>query len=162
MTEEASSSSQTLEPDEPEATQPSPVSTTRRPKRSNKTMINFWLDAGMLVLFVALGIIAVIVQFVFPPGVAARGWTLWGMSYGQWCSVQFTLLCMMAFAVLVHVMLHWPWVCGVVWRQLLGRSRLPNDGVRTIVGVGVLIVLLNVAGIFVAIASFMITAPVEP
>ncbi|MFK7820265.1 MAG: DUF4405 domain-containing protein [Planctomycetaceae bacterium] len=130
-------------------------------KRSSKTMINFWLDAGMLVLFVALGIVAVIVQFVFPPGIAARGWTLWGLSYGSWCSLQFGLLCVMALAVLIHVMLHWTWICGVVSRQLMGRTQLPDNGVQTILGVGLLIVLLNVAGVVVAIARFMINAPAD-
>lgn len=168
---ESNSRQQTLEREKPDASAVASAMnkrdladppTSRRRKRSNKTMINFWLDAGMLVLFVALGIVAVIVHFVFPPGVAARGWTLWGMTYGQWCSVQFIMLCAMALAVLVHVMLHWPWICGVIWRQLLGRSRLPDDGVRTLVGVGLLIVLLNVAGIAVAIAKFTIATPAEP
>ncbi len=131
----------------------------RRPAKSRKTVINFWLDALMLVQFLAIGIVAVIVQFVFPPGVAARGWTLWGMSYGQWCSLQFALLCVFALLVLMHVMLHWTWVCGVAARQLLNRAKLPDDGIRTIIGVGLLIVLLNVAGIAIAVANFAIKAP---
>ena len=133
-----------------------------RPTRSNRTLLNFWLDSALLLLFVALGTVAVIVQFVFPPGIAARGWTLWGMSYGQWCSVQFALLCVMSLAVLVHVMLHWSWVCGVISRQLLSRRHLPDDGVRTILGVALLITLLNVVGIVIAIANFTIQAPSNP
>lgn len=133
--------------------------TPRHRAKSRKTLMNFWLDTGMMFLFVAIGIVAVIVQFVFPPGVAARGWSLWGLNYGQWCSVQFSLLCVFALCVLVHVMLHWTWVCGVVSRQLMSRTRLPDDGVRTIVGVGLLILLLNVAGVVVALANFAIQAP---
>lgn len=113
----------------------------------------------MMLLFVTLGIVAVIVQFVFPPGVAARGWKLWGMTYGQWCSLQFGLLCVMSIAVLVHVMLHWKWVCGVVSRQVIGRTELPDEGVQTILGVGMLIVLLNIAGVVIAIANFTVQSP---
>jgi len=143
---------------EPHA-QPGESQRARRPAKSRKTLINFWLDAFMLVQFVAVGIVAVIVQFVFPPGVAARGWTLWGMRYGQWCSLQFALLCVFALLVLVHVMLHWTWICAVAARQLLHRAKLPEDGTRTVIGVGLLIVLLNVAGIAIAVANFAIKAP---
>ncbi len=127
--------------------------------RSKRTIINFWLDACLLVLFVMLGTTAVIVQFVFPPGVAARGWTLWGMTYGQWCSVQFGILCAFSLAVLVHVMLHWTWICGVISRRLLGLSQLPDDGTRTLFGVSLLIVLLSLAGLILAIAHSQIVSP---
>ena len=133
----------------------------KQPKRSGitKTLLNFWLDATLLVVFVTLGIVAVILQFVFPPGTAAKGWTLWGMTHGQWSSLQFSLLCVMALAVLLHVMLHWTWVCSVLARKILGRPSSPDDGVRTLYGVGLLIVLLNVAGLVVAIANWMIRPP---
>lgn len=129
--------------------------------RSRKTIINFWLDAALLVVFVSLGIVAVIVQFVFPPGTAASGWTLWGLSYGQWASLQFVILCVLALGVLVHVMLHWSWICGVIARRLLGRSKLPDSGTQTLYGVGLLIVLLNLAGVIVALAILGIESPVE-
>ena len=48
--------------------------------KMSRAEVNFWLDALLLVLFVALGATAVIVQFIFPPGVAAKGWLLWGMT----------------------------------------------------------------------------------
>ena len=128
-------------------------------KRRSKTLLNFWLDATLMIVFVTLGIVAVIVQFVFPPGVAARGWILWGMNYGEWCGLQFGLLSTMALGVLVHVMLHWIWVCGVISRRLMKLSKLPDDGIRTIYGVGLLIVLLNVAGIVIAIAKLSLNPP---
>ena len=90
--------------------------------RIARTLINFWLDTLLMLVFVALSITAVIVQFVFPPGVAAKGWLLWGMNYGQWCGLQFTGLCILGFGVVVHVMLHWAWVCGVVVRKMMGST----------------------------------------
>jgi hypothetical protein len=82
--------------------------------RVSRTLVNFWLDSLLLLVFALHSITAVIVQFVFPPGVAAKGWALWSMNYGQWCSVQFFFLSVLAFGILVHVMLHWSWVCGVM------------------------------------------------
>ncbi|HQZ69615.1 MAG TPA: hypothetical protein PLY87_31235, partial [Planctomycetaceae bacterium] len=113
----------------------------------------------LMLAFVTLAIIAVIVQFVFPPGVAAKGWLLWGMNYGQWCSLQFAVLCILGFGVLVHVMLHWTWVCGVVVRKVLRRRDLPDDGIRTIYGVGLLITLLLAAATVIGIAMLTIEMP---
>ena len=39
---------------------------------------------------------AVIVRFVFPPRIRARGWYLWGLNYDQWATVQFAILAILA------------------------------------------------------------------
>ena len=127
--------------------------------RLSPAVINFWLDALLMVAFVALSITAVIVQFVFPPGVTAKGWLLWGMDFGQWCSIQFSILAVLGFGVVVHVMLHWQWVCGVVVRKLLHRKELPDDGIRTIYGVGLLIGLLLTGATIVGVAMLTIQMP---
>ena len=133
--------------------------TNSEPGRISRSVINFWLDAWLLVNLVALGIIAVIVQFIFPPGVAARGWLLWGMSYGQWCSIQFGSLALLAVGVLVHVMLHWTWVCSIIAKRIMKLKELPDDGIRTVYGVAFLIGLLLSSGMVVAIAMFTIQEP---
>jgi hypothetical protein len=127
--------------------------------RLSPAVINFWLDTLLMLAFVALFITAVIVQFVFPPGVTAKGWLLWGMDFGQWCSIQFAILAVLGFGVVVHVMLHWQWVCGVVVRKLLHRKELPDDGIRTIYGVGLLITLLLTGAAIVGIAMLTIQMP---
>jgi len=127
--------------------------------RISRTLINFWLDTILMLTFVALSITAVIVQFVFPPGVAAKGWLLWGMNYGQWCSLQFAMLCVLGFGVVIHVMLHWTWVCGVVVRKLLHRKELPDDGIQTVYGVGLLITLLMAAATVIGFAMLTIQMP---
>ncbi len=125
----------------------------------SRTMINFWLDALLAVSFVALSIVAVIVQFVFPPGVGAKGWMLWGMNYGQWCSIQFGLLAFLGIGVILHVMLHWTWVCSVVARRIFKTKEMPDDGIRTVYGVGFLIVLLLTGAICVGVAMMTIRMP---
>jgi hypothetical protein len=127
--------------------------------RISRTLINFWLDTILMLTFVVLSITAVIVQFVFPPGVAARGWLLWRMNYSQWCGLQFTMLCVLGFGVVVHVMLHWTWVCGVVVRKLLHRKELPDDGIQTVYGVGLLIALLLTAATVIGFAMLTIQMP---
>ncbi len=65
---------------------------------------------------------------------------------------------MLAAGILVHVMLHWSWVCNVIASALAGKGRV-DEGMQTIYGVGLLIVLLNVVGITVAAAVLTIRAP---
>lgn len=121
--------------------------------------INLALDAALLVSFVAVCITAVIVRFVFPPGPAAKGWTLWGLDYDAWGGLHFGLLAVFAFGILVHVMFHWSWVCNVLASRLIGRKARVDDGMQTIYGVALLIVLLNVVGLAVATAFLTIHGP---
>ncbi|MFM7166372.1 MAG: DUF4405 domain-containing protein [Planctomycetaceae bacterium] len=125
----------------------------------SRTLVNFVLDLALMLLFTALSIVAVIVQFVFPPGVSAKGWHLWGLNYGQWCGLQFGLLSTLGFGIVVHVMLHWTWVCSVLARQILGQKDVPDNGLRTVYGVALLIGLLLSGAILTGIAMLSIQMP---
>jgi hypothetical protein len=100
-----------------------PTLTAARPQPARRKMsmalINFWLDAGLLVAISFLGWVTAMLQIVFPAPTAAVGWTLWGLSYNQWHDAQFISLCAFALLVLVHLMLHWNWVCSVIATHVL-------------------------------------------
>jgi hypothetical protein len=128
-------------------------------KRPTRTIVNFWLDTALLVVLLAQSTVAAITYLVFPVGTAAAGWSLWGMDYNQWCSLQFVLLCVLGFGVFVHVMLHWTWVCSVLLRNVLNYTELPDNGIRTLYGVGFLIVLLHIVGGIVLLAQFTVQQP---
>ena len=145
----------------PTATSTAPGDSPRRDRSGwSWSDVNLTLDIGLLLVFVGLCIAAVIVRFVFPPGPAAAGWMLWGLDFDSWNGIQFALLAVLAVGVLVHVMFHWSWVCNVLASRLsrTGRGRV-DDGMQTIYGVGLLIVLLNVIGITVAAAMLTIRGP---
>ncbi|HUS38574.1 MAG: hypothetical protein WBF93_16445 [Pirellulales bacterium] len=129
----------------------------------SRTVVNFWLDTLMFICFSSLVWCATVLRFVFPPGPEARDWSLWGWSYVRWFDFQYLLLCVMVLLVLLHVMLHWSWVCGIVTVKLLPKTdqwkRRWDDGQRTLAGVGLLIVLLNVMGIGLAVAALMVREP---
>jgi len=128
----------------------------------SRTALNFALDALLLTITVALLFVSAVLRFVFPLPTEASGWKLWGHGYDGWANVQFGLLCLIAFAILLHVMLHWSWVCSVALTRLAGKSAKEaklDDGTRTIYGVGLLIVLLTTIGVCVAVASLMIENP---
>jgi hypothetical protein len=137
--------------------------TLRRPSASRPgwswSWINLLLDTALLITFMALCFAAVVVRFVFPPGPAADGWTLWGMDYDAWGGIQFALLAVLALGILVHVMLHWSWVCNVIASRLKGRGARIDDGLQTIYGVGLLIGLLLAVGGGLAAAVLTIKGP---
>ncbi|MCA9235917.1 MAG: DUF4405 domain-containing protein [Planctomycetales bacterium] len=135
-------------------------------KKLTKTDVNFWLDTFLLVVFAALCWSSVIVRYVFPPGPKSEGWTLWGGDYMTWSDIQFGSLCVLAAGILVHVMLHWSWVCGVVASRVrakkgAGKAANRDDGSRTLWGVGLLIVVFNAIGLGVAAAALTIQGPLS-
>lgn len=129
--------------------------------RFSRPLVNLALDGALLLVFIALGIVSVILQFVFPPGVAARGWMLWSLNHARWSSLQFAILCVLALGIAIHVMLHWTWVCGVIVRQILRKCDLPDDGIRTLCGVGLLIALLLTGAFVTGAAVLSIEMPVS-
>jgi hypothetical protein len=123
----------------------------------SRTVINFLLDTTLLVTFCALIFTSVIVRFIFPPGPDARGWLLWGLSYDQWATVQFVAVAFLALGILLHVMLHWSWICGVIATRTARDKKVRIDeGTQTLYGVALLIVLLNVLGLAIAIAALSV------
>jgi hypothetical protein len=126
----------------------------------SRTFVNFLLDTLLLVVFAGLVWTALIVRFIFPPAYDARGWSLWGLSLDQWISLQFAMVATLALGVLLHVMLHWSWVCGVVSTRLANSKKAKlDDGTQTLYGVGLLILLLNLMGLAVAAAALMVRRP---
>jgi len=133
-------------------------------KYFNRTLINFWLDSLLLVVFLLLCWSSVLIRYVFPPATDSEGWLLWGLNYLAWTDIQFATLCVFVAAVLLHVMLHWTWVCGVVesWvrrRRGADAKAKPDTGNRTLWGVGLLIIIFNVLGLGIAVAALSIQGP---
>src|SRR6185369_644236 len=122
---------------------PAAVSGAPRRKRS-MALVNFWLDAALLVTAAFVGWVTVVMRVVFPAPTFAGGWSLWGLTYNQWHDLQFGSICFCALVILLHVMLHWNWVCSVIGAQILHLRRRPNEGMQTIYGVATLIILLTV------------------
>jgi hypothetical protein len=121
-----------------------PAARPKGPRRWSMSVVNFALDALLLVMLETLGAVAAILRFAFPVPTDADGWTLWGLSFNQWFDIQFCLLCALAMGVVLHVMLHWNWVCSVLSAQILNVREKIDEGMQTIYGVATLIVLLHI------------------
>lgn len=130
----------------------SPVQTAtaaQKPSRRKMpmTLINFWLDAALLLSVVFLVWVSVMMYVVFPDATVADGWKLWGLSFDQWRDAQFFALCVAALLALEHLVLHWSWVCGVITTKILRVKNRPDEGIQAVYGVatfiGVALVILS-------------------
>ena len=128
----------------------------------SRTAVNFLLDCLLLLFFLALIWVTFVLRVAFPHATAASGYLLWGLSYDAWAGVQFALFLVLLGAILLHLMLHWSWVCGVIANRvsrLRGEKTRIDDGSQTIYGVAALIVVINILGVALAVACLSVQAP---
>lgn len=123
----------------------------------NKTLINFWLDFVLMVLFLTQSWLLAVVALVFPR--SDHGWTIWGGNVGDWTDALFVTSCVFAVGVVVHVMFHWTWICGTIATKLFHHKAGKDDGTQTLIGVAFLIFLLHVVGIAILAAKVGLTRP---
>ena len=95
------------------------------------SVMNFGVDSLLVVMLVSLGWIAAVLRLVFPAPTTADGWILWGWNYDQWSDFQFGCLCTLGLCVLIHVMLHWNWVCSVVASNSFESRQRIDDSMQT-------------------------------
>lgn len=121
---------------------PSARAAQRRPGVS-RTIVNFWLDASLLVTFLGHCWVSAVLQFVFPVGATLKSHRVFGASILDWQNVQFGSLCVLSAGILLHVMLHWSWIMGVITTRFLRRKPVRDNGSQTLIGVGLLISILH-------------------
>jgi len=122
--------------------------------------INFWLDTLALVAVTVVGVATTLLFAVFPAPTKAAGWTLWGWDYDTWFRIQFGVICACSVVLLVHVMLHWNWVCNVLATKILKRKTRPDDAAQTVYGVATLAAVLHVILIITVWALLTVKKPV--
>ena len=136
------------------------VIATAGKNRVSWSVINLALDFLLFATFVALCWLAALTQFVFPIGPTGSSWRLLGGTVDTWRSLQFWVLCGLAGEVLIHIMLHWSWVCGVVESRFVSRAsskrKTIDDGGRTLVGVFCLAATLLLFGAGLGFAALML------
>lgn len=123
--------------------------TATRSGRCSRAVVNFYLDVLLGLIFTAMLAITGVIRFVFPAPTLATGWTLWGLTLDDWSQLQFVVTAVFGAGVVLHVMLHWTWVCGMLTRGRAQSSLRTDNGIQTLVGVAVLAVMLHVIGLLV-------------
>ncbi len=113
--------------------------------------LNFVIDAAALLVMLAMVATGFLLKWVLPPGSrGGHGLQLWGLTRHDWGDVHFWLAMALLLLALVHVALHWAWVCALVTRWVGGSSPGVSTASRSkqwLYGTGVLIMCcLLVAG----------------
>lgn len=128
---------------------------TARRKTKSRVILNFWLDALLLVAVVFIGWVSALLHIIFPAPTAADGWILWGLSYDQWNDVRSTALCLCALLALEHVVLHWNWVCNTIATRIFRTKSRPDEGAQALYGIGTFIVVMLV--VFGSVVAAMLS-----
>ncbi len=115
-----------------------------------RNVLNFLVDLATLLAILALAATGLVMRFVLPPGTGGRGGggglALWGLGRHGWGDIHFWTSAVLAGLLVVHVALHWSWVCFTAARLLegsvesvQGRARRHVSGVVLLVAVIVLL-----------------------
>jgi len=99
-----------------------------------RSAVNFLIDVLTFLVFFAKVWTGFLIHYVLPPG-GGRGHalTLWGMNRHDYGKAHFYLALAMIILIVVHLWLHWSWVCSVL-SNMVGASR-PKRIRRAIYGV---------------------------
>lgn len=122
-----------------------------------RNTLNFIVDAVSAAVMLGLVLTGWILRFTLPPR-SGRGAMLWGLGRHDWGDVHFWLAVAAAAIVIVHLALHWGWVCTTVAR-CFRRSGAPGRAVRNISGAGALALLVAAFCLFAWIADAMVERP---
>ncbi len=115
-----------------------------------RSTLNFVVDlATLLVMFGMIGT-GLLIRFVLPPGTGGRhggeASVLWSRTRHDWGDLHFWLASALGGLLLVHVALHWAWICGVI-RRLVRRGEagaaVTTAWGRNLYGAGVLALLVG-------------------
>lgn len=109
---------------------------------------NFWIDFISLVVLVGLAMTGLLLVFVLPPGSrGGQGLTLWNYTRHDWGDIHLGLAVALLALILVHIWLHWSWVCCMVTGLLVRQpSEMASVAQRAIYGLLFLVLLALLFG----------------
>lgn len=110
-----------------------------------RNTINFWIDALLLAVLAGLAWTGCLIHYVLPPRHGrAEGveMLLWGWDRHDYGQVHFYMSIALVLLLLVHVWLHWGWVCNTI-SNMFGGSKA---GYARRLMYGLIVLLLLTAG----------------
>ena len=126
-----------------------------------RTLLNLFVDGATALVVFGLIATGLVIRFALPPGSGSVR-ALWGLGRHDWGDVHFWMAVATAALLVIHVALHWNWVCTTV-RHLVVRRGSPSDQpsawVRNLYGAGFLVVLIAIFGGFIWIADSSVVPP---
>lgn len=91
-----------------------------------RSTLNVLVDVVTLLAIFVMVATGLVIRFVLPPGTGGGhgegGLALWGYGRHDWGDVHFWTSVVLAVLLVVHVALHWSWVCVTTHRMLGGTE----------------------------------------
>jgi hypothetical protein len=119
-----------------------------------RNTLNFIVDAALALVVLGLIATGLLIRFVLPPGSGSRR-VLLGLCRHDWGDIHFWISFAGGVLLLVHLALHWQWVCLTVLR--LCRPVVAEDNMhrralrRNLFGAALVLILIGLFwGMFVA------------
>ena len=110
-----------------------------------KVTLNFIIDLAACVVMILLAATGLVVRYVLPAGSSGRGGgsqaLLWELGRHDWGAVHFWLSVALGVLIVLHIVLHWTWVCTTTRRYLPSFAQWPSStskGVQNLYGIGLL------------------------
>jgi hypothetical protein len=112
-----------------------------------RNTLNFWVDFLGLLGMVGLVFTGLLMRYVLPPGIrGGAGLTLGGMNRHDIGDIHLWLAVTVLVVVVVHIWLHWTWVCATV-TELAGRAPTTRSQRLRRLGYG--------SGLFIVVAGLI-------
>ncbi len=128
-----------------------------------KNAVHFTLDTIALVAMLALVGTGLLMRYTLPPG--SGGQAVWGLGRHDWGGIHFWIAVGLIVLMVVHVTLHWTWVCGTARRVGVGEARTGarrNPRRDNLIGLAFLTFLVVALGGFIGVARASISRSPAP
>ena len=111
-----------------------------------KNTVNFLVDLATLLAILAMTGTGLILKYSLPPGSGGRGLVLWGLGRHDWGGVHFWIAVGLGVLLVVHLVLHWPWVVATFRRLTSGSGARAGRPAALALNVSFVAFLLATAG----------------
>jgi hypothetical protein len=126
-----------------------------------KNTLNFVVDLAALVVMLALVATGLLLYFILVPGSrGGQGLALWGWSRHDWGDLHFWLSLSLLALIILHVILHWDWVCFTVRRWVspaAARTCKMSVGAQWLWGLALTVAVVGLVGGFLGLAVANLT-----
>jgi hypothetical protein len=116
-----------------------------------RSFLNWLIDFALFVSVLGLLLTGLLIEFILPPG--SHGDAVWSLSRHAWGEIHFWFAVTMIVIAVLHVILHWGWVCTVAMKLLKRTAVAPQRMQRHVAGAIVIVLLLLIVGGFLAVAA---------
>lgn len=129
---------------------------------AKRNTVNYLTDLATFVALLCVALTGLLLKFVLPPGSSRGGLSLLGLGRHDWGEIHFWATVALGAVLLLHIAMHWSWVCGTTKRLLTGKSATTTGRARASWGVAALLMIALFFGGFILIARANVTKDSEP